>query len=137
MFNTPKQSFNEALIRLAVLLYQADGMVTLSEQDYLEDIMESLDWESPISRDAFFNDAIYQTRKALDTGDAQSYLKALKQDLVYDADKVMEVAMAITGVDGERCEEEAELLSLLTHKLLAKALVNGMYNNGGPAPVGA
>jgi len=37
----------------------------------------------------------------------------------------MEVAMAITGVDGERSEEETELLSLLTHKLLAKALVSG------------
>ncbi len=33
--------------------------------------------------------------------------------------------MAITGVDGERSEEETELLSLLTHKLLAKALVSG------------
>ncbi|WP_414830301.1 TerB family tellurite resistance protein [Alteromonas sp. H39] len=137
MFNTPKQSFNEALIRLAVLLYQVDGMVTLSEQDYLEDILESLDWQSPISRDAFFNDAIYQTRKALDTGDAQTYLKALKQDLLFDADKAMEVAMAITGVDGDRCEEETELLSLLTHKLLAKALVSGMHHTGGPASVGA
>lgn len=137
MFITPKQSFNEALIRLSVLLYQVDGVVTLSEQDYLDEIMESLDWQSPISQQAFFNDAIYQTRKALDTGEAGAYLKALQQDLLFDADKAMEVAMAITGADGERCDEEAELLSLLTHKLLAKALVSNMHNTDGSAPMGA
>ena len=37
----------------------------------------------------------------------------------------MEVAIEMTGVDGERSDEETELLSLLTHKLLAKALVSG------------
>ena len=69
-------------------------------------------------------DTIYQTRKAIDTGDAITFLRSLKNDLAFDAEKTMEVAMAITGVDGERSDEETELLSLLTHKLLAKALVS-------------
>lgn len=120
-----QQSFNQALIKLSVLLYQVDGMVTLSEQDYLNDMVESLDWQSPICAEAFLNDTIYQTRKAIDTGDAITYLRSLKDDLAFNAEKTMEVAMAITGVDGERSEEETELLSLLTHKLLAKALVSG------------
>ena len=120
-----EQSFNQALIKLSVLLYQVDGMVTLSEQDYLNAMVESLDWQSPICREAFLNDTIYQTRKAIDTGDAMTLLRSLKHDLSFDAEKTLEVAMAITGVDGERSEEETELLSLLTHKLLAKALVSG------------
>ena len=120
-----EQSFNQALIKLSVLLYQVDGMVTLSEQDYLNAMVESLDWQSPICREAFLNDTIYQTRKAIDTGDAITVLRSLKHDLSFDAEKTLEVAMAITGVDGERSEEETELLSLLTHKLLAKALVSG------------
>jgi len=120
-----QQSFNQALIKLSVLLYQVDGMVTLSEQDYLSSMVESLDWQSPICREAFLNDTIYQTRKAIDTGDTITYLRSLKNDLSFDAEKTLEVAMAITGVDGERSEEETELLSLLTHKLLAKALVSG------------
>jgi tellurite resistance protein len=120
-----QQSFNQALIKLSVLLYQVDGMVTLSEQDYLNDMVDSLDWQSPICPEAFLNDTIYQTRKAIDTGDAITYLRSLKDDLAFNAEKTMEVAMAITGVDGERSEEETELLSLLTHKLLAKALVSG------------
>ncbi|MCZ8528132.1 TerB family tellurite resistance protein [Alteromonas sp. HB246098] len=120
-----QQSFNQALIKLSVLLYQVDGMVTLTEQDYLNAMVESLDWQSPICREAFLNDTIYQARKAIDTGDTVTFLKSLKNDLSFDADKTLEVAMAITGVDGERSEEETELLSLLTHKLLAKALVSG------------
>jgi len=120
-----QQSFNQALIKLSVLLYQVDGMVTLSEQDYLNAMVESLDWQSPICREAFLNDTIYQTRKAIDTDGAITFLRSLKQDLSFDAEKTLEVAMAITGVDGERSEEETELLSLLTHKLLAKALVSG------------
>ena len=106
-----EQAFNQALIRLSVLLYQVDGKVTLSEQDYLEDVINHLDWQSPICREAFFTDAIYQTRQ-------------VQTDLLFDADKALEVAMAITGIDGERSDEETELLSLLTHKVLAKALVN-------------
>ena len=97
-----EQSFNQALIKLSVLLYQVDGMVTLSEQDYLNAMVESLDWQSPICREAFLNDTIYQTRKAIDTGDARTFLRSLKHDLSFDAEKTLEVAMAITGVDGER-----------------------------------
>ena len=95
-----QQSFNQALIKLSVLLYQVDGMVTLSEQDYLNDMVDSLDWQSPICPEAFLNDTIYQTRKAIDTGDAITYLRSLKDDLAFNAEKTMEVAMAITGVDG-------------------------------------
>ena len=120
-----QQSFNQALIQLSVLLYQVDGVVTLSEQDYLSDIVDTLSWESPICPEAFLNDTIYQTRKAIDTGDAVSYMRSLKNALSFDADKTLEVAMAITGVDDERSEAETELLSLLTHKVLAKALVSG------------
>jgi tellurite resistance protein len=120
-----QQNFNQALIKLSVLLYQVDGMVSLSEQDYLSDMVDSLDWQSPICPEAFLNDTIYQTRKAIDTGDALTLLRSLKNDLAFDAEKTLEVAMAITGVDGERSEAETELLSVLTHKLLAKALVSG------------
>lgn len=117
------QSFNQALIKLAVLLYQVDGTVTLTEQDYLSELVDELDWQSPICPEAFVNEAIYQARRALDLGDEQAYLRSLQMALEYDAEKALEVAMAITGIDGERSIEETELLSLLTHKLLAKALV--------------
>lgn len=118
-----QQRFNHAIIQLAVLLYQIDGRVTLTEQDYLDELVESLSWESPISKSAFVNDVIHKTRQATDAGEQLDYVRALQEDLNFNAEKVVEVAMAITGVDGERSESEAEILSLLTHKLLAKSLV--------------
>ena len=81
-------------------------------------------WEGLISKSAFVNDVIHQTRQAMDAGEQLDYVRSLQEDLNFDAEKVVEVAMAITGVDGERSEEEAEILSLLTHKLLAKSLVS-------------
>ncbi|MFS1702770.1 TerB family tellurite resistance protein [Aestuariibacter sp. GS-14] len=116
------QQYQEALIKMAVLFYQVDGKITLTEQDYLDELLESLNWESPISRDAFVNDVIYQTRTAIDAGEASDVLKSLQPQLVMDASRAVEVATVMTGVDGERSDEETELLSLLTHKLLAKAL---------------
>ena len=117
-----QQQYQEALIKMAVLFYQVDGKITLTELDYLDELLESLDWDSPISRDAFMNDVIYHTRTAIDAGEATDVLKSLQPQLVKDANRAVEVATVMTGVDGERSDEETELLSLLTHKLLAKAL---------------
>ena len=90
-----EQSFNQALIKLSVLLYQVDGMVTLSEQDYLNAMVESLDWQSPICREAFLNDTIYQTRKAVALR-CQAFLRSLA--LSFDAEKTLEVAIAIRAL---------------------------------------
>ncbi|MDC8831562.1 TerB family tellurite resistance protein [Alteromonas gilva] len=122
MHLSEEQLFNQALIKLAVLFYQVDRRILLSEQDYLEELVESLEWDSPICREAFVNDVIHQTRTALDTGDAADILRSLQGELSFDANRALEVAMAMSGIDGERSDEETELLSLLTHKVLARAL---------------
>lgn len=119
---SPNQRFNEALIKTAVLLYQVDGMVSLTEQDYLEEVIDGLKWQSPICKDAFLTQAIHEARVAKDTDHVVEFLKAQADDLNFDAAKVVEVAMEITGVDGERSERETELLHYLTHKLLAREL---------------
>ncbi|NVK55906.1 MAG: TerB family tellurite resistance protein [Alteromonadaceae bacterium] len=128
MHFSEEQLFNQALIKLAVLFYQVDGKILLCEQDYLEELVESLDWDSPICREAFVNEVIHQTRTALDTGDAAYILRSLQSDLSYDANRALEVAIAMSGIDGERSEEETELLSLLTHKVLARALTTSMLD---------
>lgn len=119
---SPNQRFNEALIKTAVLLYQVDGLVSLTEQDYLEELINDLKWQSPICKDAFLTQAIHEARVANDAGDALEFLKSQADELNFDAAKVVEVAMGITGVDGERSEHETELLHYLTHKLLAREL---------------
>lgn len=120
----PNQRFNEALIKSAVLLYQVDGMVSLTEQDYLEEMIEGLHWQSPICKEAFLTQAIHEARLAKETEQSMEFLKQQADDLKFDAATVVEVTMAITGIDGERSERESELLHYLTHKLLARELTN-------------
>ena len=119
---SPLQRYNQSLIKLAVLLYQVDGKITLSEQDYLEGVISKMRWQSPISITAFCNEAIHLAREAVDNDEAVEFVRDMANDLNFDANHVVEVAMGITGIDGERSEREAEVLHYLTHKLLAKEL---------------
>lgn len=120
---TKEQAFNESIIKLCVLLYQIDGIVTLTEQDYFESLCEGLDWQSGVSLPAFVNSAIHDARVAIDTEQAREYLFSLGNGLNLDPATALEVAMDITAIDGERNEEELELLSLLSNRVLAKGLV--------------
>lgn len=117
------QRYNEALVRMSVLFYQIDGKITLTEQDYFETLTESLDWKSGIVLSAFISQVIHDAREAISTGQAREYLRDLGNDLNIDAARSLEVAMDITAADGKRSDEELELLSLLSNRVLAKGLV--------------
>ena len=117
------QLHNQALIQITVLLYQIDGKVTLTEQDYLDELLQDMTWHSGISKDAFVTDVIHQAREAIDGGTAPDYIRSLSDELNIDAARSLEVAMAITKVDGERSEKEVELLALLANRVLARGLV--------------
>jgi len=117
------QEYYEALIRLAVLLYQIDGKITLTEQDYFEDLVNSMHWTSNISQSAFVNQVIHEARQAISNKEALEYLRALRTPLNLDAATAFEIAMDITAVDGRRSDEELELLSMLSNRILAKHLV--------------
>lgn len=118
-----EQLFNQAVIKLAVLLYQIDGKVSLTEQDYLDSYCENMDWNSGIVLPAFINSAIHLARHAIDTNSTREYLFSLGADLNIDPAEALSVAMDITAVDGKRSEDELELLSLLSNRVLARGLV--------------
>jgi alpha-D-ribose 1-methylphosphonate 5-triphosphate synthase subunit PhnH len=120
---TPEQSFNEAVIKLTVLMYQIDGKVTLSEQDYFDTVLASLNWRSGVTIEAYVNDAIHQARVAIDGDKAREFLFSLANGLNVDPARSLEVAMDITEVDGNRSDEELELLSLLSNRVLARGVV--------------
>jgi len=118
-----QQLFNEALVRMSVLLYQIDGKITLTEQDYFETLTNELEWKSGTVLPAFISQAIHEARVAIDQGNARDYLRDLGHELNTDPAKAFEVAMEITAADGKRSDEELELLSLLSNRVLAKGLV--------------
>jgi tellurite resistance protein len=118
-----EQAFNEALIKLMVLLYQIDGKVTLGEQDYFDEVIEAMQWRSGVAISAFVNDAIHQTRVAIDTANTREYLFGLSTGLNINAAHALEVAMDISEADGNRSDDELELLSLLSNRVLATGVV--------------
>jgi tellurite resistance protein len=120
---TAEQGFNEAVIKLLVLLYQIDGKVTLTEQDLFDEIIATLNWHSGVSISAFINGAIHQARVAIDQLKAREYLFKLGTGLNYNPAQALEYAMDITKIDGKRSEEEIELLALLSNRVLARGLV--------------
>lgn len=117
------QAFNEDVIKLAVLLYQIDGKITLSEQDYFDELVSNMTWYNGVSIEAFVNDAIHQSRNAIDRNETREFLFSLSRGLNHDPATALEIAMAITQVDGKRSEDELELLSLLSNRVLAKGVV--------------
>jgi len=117
------QEYQESLIKLSVLLYQIDGKVTLSEQDYFDEMVDNMEWRSGISKPAFINDAIHQARQAIDSNEASEFVRSLGDSLNLDAARTLEVAMELMHVDGERSEEEVDLLALLANRILARGLV--------------
>jgi hypothetical protein len=54
---------------------------------------------------------------------APEFIRSLSDELNIDAARSLEVAMAITKVDGVRSEKEVELLALLANRVLARGLV--------------
>jgi hypothetical protein len=121
---TPTQTFNESVIKLLVLLYQVDGIVTLTEQDLFDEITASLDWRSGVSISAFINDAIHQARVAIDEQGSREFLFTLSDGLNVNAAQALEYAMDITAIDGKRSEDELEILALLSNRVLARGLVS-------------
>lgn len=119
---TPEQAFNEALVKLLVLLYQIDSKVTLREQDLFDDVILSLDWRSGISLSAFVNTAIHEARVAIDQKQSREFLFKLAGGLSFNPAQALEYAMDMTEVDGKRTEEELELLALLSNRVLARGL---------------
>lgn len=112
------QMFNQSLLTLAMLLYHADNKITLTELDYFEQLTDEIQWDSPISIDAFINDQIHVVRQAIENNESRELLKSISKHLKWNPQKAMEVAFATTGIDGTRCQAESDILEYLSHKLL-------------------
>lgn len=117
-----QQEFVEALIKLCVLLYQADGKITLTEQDYLEEITAKVRWRGEMEIEDFLSQTIHEVREVIDGNREKDYVNSLQQALSLDANRALNEAIGIALADGSIVEVEQEILDHLSHKVLAKAL---------------
>ncbi|MCC2618101.1 TerB family tellurite resistance protein [Aestuariibacter halophilus] len=117
-----QQAFNEALMKLCILLYQADGKITLKEQDYFYALQQKIDWQGEEDLEDFQRRAILEVRDVLRQGEQKAYVSALRDALSVDAKRALAVAQGISHIDGDMADEEVEILDHLQNRVLAKSL---------------
>lgn len=76
--NQLNQTQKEAMIDLCLLGMYADNLISLEEQDFIEDEASTLNWESGISFDGYVQRAIAKARATKDDPEA---MKAMLQSV--------------------------------------------------------
>jgi len=119
LFKSPisKQSENEALVTLATFFYKVDGRITLEEQDYIDDFLSVIDWESSIDVSVFQTNIIPKINQVL-RGNPGEYLKFLAElmDQIESEDgkkRAKQIATAISDADGEISDLEIKCLDYI------------------------
>lgn len=111
------QLVSQKLIELATFFYKVDGRVTLEEQQYIEHLVEEVEWDSSISPETFQRECLARVRNILEESDAaiESYLSNLMQALAHSSavDKAVEIAQEIAAADDDIAAEEARYLEYI------------------------
>lgn len=113
-----QQLFNEALLKLAVLMYRTDGKIRLNEQELVDLIADDLAWEGVNSITAVQSQAIAEVRDAIRADKVEAYLAGLKDALMFDKKKALDTARQIMQSDGEEAQKERRLYDYLRQQLL-------------------
>lgn len=113
-----QQTFNEALLKLAILMYRIDGKIRLNEQELVDGIADSLSWDGINSITAIQSQAMADVRDAIRADKTDAYLAGLKDALMFDKQKALDTAKQIMQSDGEEALKERRLYDYLRQQLL-------------------
>ena len=113
-----QQLFNEALLKLAIMMYRIDGKIRLNEQELVDAISDSLDWSGINSITAIQSQAMADVRDAIRGDKTEAYLASLKDALMFDKQKALDTAKQIMQSDGEEALKERRLYDYLRQQLL-------------------
>lgn len=113
-----QQTFNEALLKLAIMMYRIDGKIRLNEQELVDQLSDSLDWTGINSITAIQSQAMADVRDAIRADKTEAYLANLKEALMFDKQKALDTAKQIMQSDGEEALKERRLYDYLRQQLL-------------------
>lgn len=113
-----QQAFNEALLKLAIMMYRIDGKIRLNEQELVDELADGLTWDGVNSITAVQNQAMADVRDAIRTDKTEAYLATLKDALMFDKAKALDIAQQIMQSDGEEALKERRLYDYLRQQLL-------------------
>ena len=113
-----QQRFNEALLKLAILMYRVDGKIRLNEQELVDDIADCLDWSGVNSITAVQSQAMADVRQAISANKVEAYVIGLKNDLMFNKQLALDTAKQIMQSDGEEAIQERRLYDMLRQSVL-------------------
>ena len=117
LLNESEQSVSEKLIELATFFYKVDQRVSLEEQKYVDDLLETIEWQSTVSIESYQRDCISKINKIIGQSEELvfSYLSKLMQDLsdLGASAKAKSLANEISDADGEIADDEVKYLELV------------------------
>ncbi|WP_028021710.1 tellurite resistance TerB family protein [Enterovibrio calviensis] len=112
-----QQSANEKLIELATFFYKIDNRVSLAEQKYMDELLQTIEWKSTVSVESYQRNCISKIGSVIDGSDedVSSYLSQLMQELseLGAAEKAVTLATEISDADGEIADDEVRYLDLI------------------------
>ena len=113
-----QQAFNEALLKLAILMYRIDGKIKLNEQELVDELADSLNWDGINSITAIQSQAMADVRDAIRADKVDDYLASLKSALMFNKQRALDVAKQVMQSDGEEALKERRLYDQLRNTVL-------------------
>ncbi|GAB5379955.1 MAG: hypothetical protein Alis3KO_14980 [Aliiglaciecola sp.] len=117
LLNDSEQSVSERLIELATFFYKVDRRVSLEEQKYIDELLETIEWDSVISAESFQRSCILKINGMIGCSEDQIllYLSNLMQEIseLGAVAKAQTLAKEISDSDGEIADDEVKYLDLV------------------------
>lgn len=111
------QAVNEKLIELATFFYKVDSRIAQAEQDFISQLVQTIEWSSSIDAETFQERCIAKINGILGGSEQQIsvYLANLMQEIsaLGAAAQAKTLASEISNADGEIADEEVKYLDLV------------------------
>lgn len=113
------QMHREVIFDIVLMIVMIDGVVDDSEQVFMENWLESLDWKGEKSTADYYDAVVEKINYAVANGQAVDFI-AHRAKLIRDQDvrdEAIKLAHDVSMVDGQLDNREREAIALLTHLL--------------------
>ena len=109
----------QALFDLALFLVVVDGVITDSESDFMHKWLDTLEWNSDINKDDYYNATLAKCYDALKKDTTEEFLiHRAKQLIDHEAkEQAMKLVRDIASVDGQLDNAEKEAIETLSELL--------------------
>jgi tRNA A37 N6-isopentenylltransferase MiaA len=115
--NDSDQAVSEKLIELATFFYKVDRRISQEEQDFIGQLVQTIDWNSPISAETFQERCIAKINGILSGSEEHItvYLTNLMQELsdLGAATQAKTLAVEISTADNELAHDELKYIELV------------------------